>query len=185
MSKSQKFARHCWCSANLYLNVVTYTSIAMHIFGCHYEIYRAKFYFIKFGIVPKLSQFRNLTQNSGTEHIWRRDGRMLDLDALSNAWHTWCSHSLRTHGCKQEVAKPLFFLPTCATKEVKRSGRMVGLLVGALLGTGWFTFWFLGPTPLWYPHLAVEFMCQLDADGILWVPCSLPSQHRGEQEDLQ
>lgn len=93
--------------------------------------------------------------------------------------------SLRIHGRKQEVTEPLFFLTARAAKEVKRGGSAVGLLGGTFVRACLFTSRLLCPTALRYPRLAVQPVCQLDADGILWVPRPLPSQDWREEEDLR
>lgn len=88
---------------------------------------------------------------------------------------------LRIHGRKQEVTEPFFFLSSRAAKKVKRGGHIRDPLGGTFVGTCRFRSWFLCPTTL----LIVCFLCQLDADGILWVPYPLPSQHGWEQEHLR
>lgn len=89
---------------------------------------------------------------------------------------------LRVHGGKQEVTKPLLFLSSGAAEEVKSGRNIMDALGGSFL-------WTCGaPTIPRHSRLiplGVCSLCQLDADGILWVPYSLPSQHRWQQEYLE
>lgn len=121
------------------------------------------------------------------------------LEAFSNALlkvsHTRSGHTsvrplyvpLCIHGGKQEVTKPLFFLPSCAAEEVKSGGKIIDVFGRAFLWTCRFSSWLLSPTilrPSRLIPLGVCSLCQLDADGILWVPYPLSSQHRWQQEYL-
>lgn len=121
------------------------------------------------------------------------------LEAFSNALlkvsHTRSGHTsarplffpLCIHGGRQEVTKPLFFLSSCAAEEVKSGRKIMDLFGGTFLWTCGFSSLLLSPTilrPSCLIPLGVSSPCQLDADGILWVPYPLPSQHRWQQEYL-
>lgn len=85
------------------------------------------------------------------------------------------------------MTKPLFFLSSRAAEEVKSGGQIMGGFGGTLFLTRRFSSWLLSPTLLRPSSLILQGVHspgQLDADGILWVPHPLPSQHRWQQEYL-
>lgn len=114
-------------------------------------------------------------------------------ECLSNAvWkisHTRSGHTsvrmlffhLCIHGSEQEVTEPLFFLSPRTSEEVKGDGEIVDVFRGAFFFTCTFGSRISSFQICWHCRLTpvgICSLCQLDTDGILWVPYPLPSQHR-------